>query len=418
MRWRVNDISGEKKTVAKNYGALVILQSLNYLLPLLIIPFLERRLGLEKFGLFVLSQYLMGFCVAAADFGFNVTATRQVSIIKSQNQDYSQVYFQVFWARMLLLFVVFACLCIFIFSFERFRVEWAFYLISYGAVVGQTVLPDWFFQGIENMRLLTVVNVGAKVLFTVLLFLFIQSPADYYFVPVFNSVGFLSAGIICFVISMRYVRWQGPNFKQGMEFYKESSQVFVSNIASQLSYAANGLILGFVAGDAVVGIYGAFDKLIIAAKKMYIPMYQAIYPFLARKEVKQMIKFTKGLIPVVAGIGTIGLMIVVFAGEWILDLLFEDPAIVENVLLFRWMGIIVLLAGLSLLFHSLYAPARRLFKNRMWMMIISGIFNVVLSLILVPIYGLAGTVTAFIATESILLLLATYYYLTDTREHA
>lgn len=143
-------LSGEQKTVAKNYGALVVLQGLNYLLPLLIIPFLERQLGLEKFGLVMLAQYLMAFCVAFADFGFNVTATREISILKAEKGDYSSVYFKVFWARMILLVVVFILLSIIIFSIPRFSVEWHIYLLSYGAVIGQTLLPDWFFQGIEK----------------------------------------------------------------------------------------------------------------------------------------------------------------------------------------------------------------------------------------------------------------------------
>ncbi len=99
--------SGEEKTVAKNYGALTVLQALNYILPFLIIPFLERTLGLERFGLVMLAQYLMAFCVAAADFGFTTTATREISILKAKNADYSDIYFKVFWARIFLLIIIY-----------------------------------------------------------------------------------------------------------------------------------------------------------------------------------------------------------------------------------------------------------------------------------------------------------------------
>jgi O-antigen/teichoic acid export membrane protein len=197
--------SREEKTVAKNYGALTILQALNYLLPFLIIPFLERQLGLEKFGLIMLAQYLMAFCIAAADFGFSTTATREISLIREKKGDYSTVYFKVFWARIILLFLVFLVLCLFVFSIERFRVEWPIYLLSYGIVIGQTILGDWFFQGIERMQLLTIINAFAKILFTVLLFVFISSPTDYMYVPIFNSIGFLVAGIIMFTLSLKYV---------------------------------------------------------------------------------------------------------------------------------------------------------------------------------------------------------------------
>ncbi|PPK96703.1 PST family polysaccharide transporter [Nonlabens xylanidelens] len=410
-------LSSEQKTIAKNYSSLVVLQGLNYILPLLIIPFLERQLGLEKFGLVMLAQYLMAFCVAAADFGFNVTATREISIIKSQGGDYSTVYFKVFWARMILLILVFGLLSLVVFSVPRFSIEWHIYLLSYGAVIGQTLLPDWFFQGIEKMRLLTVVNVVAKVLFTILLFVFITAPSDYFYVPIFNSIGFLTAGIFTFLLSMKYVKWQWPNFKESQEFYKESFQVFTSNIASQLSYAANGVILGIFAGDAVVGIFSAFDKLIIAAKKMFLPFYQAMYPYMARKSFSEKKQMMKKLIPIVAFVGLIGVVVILLIGDWIIEFLYNDVTIYKNTYLFKWMSIIAFFTGLSSLFQALYAPARKLFKNRMMMMIIAGVFNITLSLIIVPYLGLKGTIIAAIGTEAILLVLASYFYRSDIIRH-
>jgi PST family polysaccharide transporter len=411
-------LSGEKKTVAKNYSALIVLQGFTYLLPLLIIPFLQRRLGLEYFGLVMFAQYLMAFCVAASDFGFNVTATREISVLRSQGADYSKIYFKVFWARTILLVLVFCFLCILVFSVPRFRVEWQMYLLSYGAVVGQTLLPDWFFQGIEKMRLLTIVNVCAKLIFTLILFVFIESASDYLLVPVFNSIGFLISGVVMFVLSLKYVTWQWPDFNDSKEFYKESFQVFISNLASQMSYAANGLILGFFAGNAIVGIYGAFDKLIIAVKKMYIPLYQAIYPFLARKDTAEKIRLVHTLIPIVAAVGALITLGIVFLGPWFIDFYYEDIEISANSYLFQWMGLIAFFTGLSLLFHSLYAPARKLFKQRMSMMLIAGVFNVLFSLIMVSLYGLIGTVIAFITTEAILLILAVYFFTKDVRANA
>lgn len=134
------------------------------------------------------------------------------------------------------------------------------------------------------MRLLTVINVIAKLIFTILLFVFISQPADYTFVPVFNSIGFLVAGFVTFFLSMKYVTWQWPNFKESKEFYKESFQIFISNIASQLSNAANGgVILGFFGGDAIVGVFSAFDKLIIAAKKNVLTILSSNVSLLSKK---------------------------------------------------------------------------------------------------------------------------------------
>ncbi|MGJ8683039.1 MAG: oligosaccharide flippase family protein [Nonlabens sp.] len=411
-------LSGEEKTVAKNYGALVVLQGLNYLLPLLIIPFLERQLGLEKFGLVMLAQYLMVFCVVSTDFGFNLTATREIAMIKSQNGDYSKIYFKVFWARMILLVIVFLILMVVVFSFDRFSQNWAVYLLSYGVVIGQAIFPVWFFQGIEKMRLITIINVIAKVIFTVLLFLFITGPDDFMNVPVFNSIGFITAGIISFIISLKYVSWQWPDFKGTREFYKESFQVFSSNVASQISVAANGLILGFFAGDAIVGVYSAFEKLILAAKNMYVPIYQAIYPYMSRKELVEKRMMMKKLIPAIMGLGILGYAIIFFLGDWIIEVLYRDERIIENIELFKILGLIALFSGLSMLFNVLYAPARKLFKSRLQIMIIGAVFNLIMSFIFVPLYGLKATVIVATSTELVLLICAAVYYKKDLKYNA
>jgi O-antigen/teichoic acid export membrane protein len=409
--------SGEEKTVVKNYGALVVLQALNYLLPLLIIPFLEGQLGLEKFGLVMLAQYLMVFCVVSTDFGFNLTATREISLIKSQNGDYSKIYFKVFWARMILLVVVFVILMAVVFSFDRFSQNWAVYLLSYGVVIGQAIFPVWFFQGIEKMRLITIINVLAKVIFTVLLFLFITGPEDFINVPIFNSIGFITAGIISFIISLKYVSWQWPDFKGTKAFYKESFQVFSSNVASQISVAANGLILGYFAGDAAVGIYSAFEKLILAAKNMYVPIFQALYPYMSRKNLMEKRAMMRKLIPIIAGIGFLGYAIIYFLGDWIIEFLYKDQRIIENSDLFRVLGLIAVFSGLSMLFNVLYAPARKLFKSRMQIMIIAALFNLAVSFIFVPVYGLKATVFTAVSTELLLLITATFYYCRDLKSH-
>jgi len=402
--------SGEEKTVAKNYGALVVLQGLNYLLPLLIIPFLEHQLGLQKFGLVMFAQSLMVFFVLITDFGFNITATREIAILKTEGKDFSEVYFRVFWARLALVFLCFLLLVTLVFSFDKFRIHWELYLLSYGVVIGQAIFPVWFFQGIEKMRLITVVNVVAKVIFTVLLFFFINSPDDYIQVPLFNSIGFIIAGILSLILSLKYVTWQKPDFYEGLSFYKESSHMFVSNLAASLYTSLNTFLLGIFGGDAMVGIYAAFEKLILASKNMFIPIYQSVYPYMSRKSGKEMNQLMKKLLLVVTVLGVLVSLVFIILGEWILDLLFKDPQIVENAYLFKIMSSIALFSGLNMLYNVLYLPATKQFKKLMKIMIAAGIFNALLSLIIVPIYKIEGTVIAVVTTEFLLVLAAAFLY--------
>ena len=70
----------ETHTILSNFFSLTILQVANYILPLIILPFLVRVLDLENFGIVMFSQALITFIVIAVDFGFDISGTREISI--------------------------------------------------------------------------------------------------------------------------------------------------------------------------------------------------------------------------------------------------------------------------------------------------------------------------------------------------
>ena len=68
----------EKKIIVKNYIALLFIQGANFILPLIILPYLVRVLGSEKFGLVMIAQSVAIFLTIIVDFGFNISATKEV----------------------------------------------------------------------------------------------------------------------------------------------------------------------------------------------------------------------------------------------------------------------------------------------------------------------------------------------------
>ena len=70
------------RLIIKSIGALGVLQMTNYLVPILVIPLLLSRVGLESYGTIVLAQGIMNFAVAIADFGLNLTGTRLISLAR------------------------------------------------------------------------------------------------------------------------------------------------------------------------------------------------------------------------------------------------------------------------------------------------------------------------------------------------
>jgi len=71
----------DKKRLLSNFFSLSVLQIFTYILPLLTLPYLVRVLGVEKFGLVMFAQAFMMLFNLLVEYGFILSATREVSIL-------------------------------------------------------------------------------------------------------------------------------------------------------------------------------------------------------------------------------------------------------------------------------------------------------------------------------------------------
>jgi len=400
----------EKKVLANNYLSLLVLQAANYLLPLLILPFLVRVLGTDKFGLVMFAQSLAVFLTVFVDFGFNLSGTREISLARDDKNKLSEIFNAIMIVKLLLIVVAFGILYIIVNVFTRFSIDKNVYLLSFGIVIGQALFPVWFFQGIEKMKFVTIVNISAKLIFTLLVFILIRSESDYIYVPVYNSLGFIIAGLLGFILCFKYVNLTLPRYSLVKRLVYESSSLFVSNFATTLYTSSNVFILGLFTGNTIVGVYSSMEKLILAVKNVYIPLYQAMYPWLSKQADKVKTDKIKKMAPFVLVSGILITAIILIFGKFILNIIYDDKLINSYIAIFNILSFIAIFSGLNMLYNALYLPAIKKYKLRMNIMIVGGVVNLLVSLYLVKLYGIYGTAISVTFTEFLLLLLGYRYF--------
>ena len=278
-------LNNEKsRTVVGNYISLLLIQGANIVLPLLTLPYLIRTIGTERFGLVMIAQAIGVFLTIMVDFGFNLSATREVALLRNNKEKLSQLYWNVFYIKFALTLIAFIIVLFLVTTISRFKAESLIYILSFGMVLGQTIFPTWFFQGIEKMKVITFINVLAKIIFTASIFIFILSPLDYQLVPLFHGGGFILAGVIGFMYSLKHVDFKKPDYKGIKILIKDSSSLFVSNFATSLYTSGNTFILGMLGGDAIAGIYSSMEKLVLALKKCFYSVVSSYIPLVVYKK--------------------------------------------------------------------------------------------------------------------------------------
>ena len=275
----------DKKRLLSNFFSLSILQTFTYILPLLTLPYLVRVLGSEKFGLVVFAQAFIIFFNILVDYGFNLSATREISVNRENKEKLTEIFSSVMSIKFILIGISFTILSIIIFSFEKFSNNIDLYYLTFLWVIGQALFPIWYFQGLEKMKYITIVNITSKLIFTIAIFIFIQNETDYILVPILNGLGFIIGGILSLWIVHKDFnqKFQIQSFKILIMYFKDSSQFFLSRLSSVGYSNVNTFLAGILLSPVFVTYYYLADKAVSVILTLFSPIVQTIYPYLAKK---------------------------------------------------------------------------------------------------------------------------------------
>jgi PST family polysaccharide transporter len=393
----------EKKRLATNIFSLGVLQGANYILPLLTMPYLVRVLGPEYFGLLAFATATIAYFIMITDYGFNLSATRQISIHRDDLAKVNEIFSSVVMIKFALMIISFGLLSLLVFSFQKFSQHWEVYFITFGMVIGQVLFPVWLFQGMERMKYITYLHVGAKAFFTVCIFIFVQEQEDYLLVPLLTALGFIVAGIWSLYLAKKQFSvsfsWQSIETIQFQ--LAEGWHVFLSSMAISLYTVSTVFILGLFTNNTVVGYFAAADKIIQAVKGLYAPVSQAIYPLIGKKmnENKQAGLEFIGKVTWVVGSGMFVISLTLFLlAEPIVNYLLGGQY-QQSILLVQIMAFLPFIIALSNIYGiqtMLNLGYKQAFSQ---ILVVAAIIGVGLSFTLVPHYQDLGTAITLLIVE-------------------
>ncbi len=295
-------LSATNKKLLSNFLSLAILRGSTYILPLLTLPYLIRVLGAEKFGLVMFAQAFVMFFNILVDYGFNLTATRNISIHRSNLTKVSEIFHAVYAIKILFLFLSFLIMSAIVFSFSRFSNDWELYFVSFGLVIGQAMFPTWFFQGMEKMKFITYLTIISKVIFTLLIFILVKEQSDYILVPIINALGMLVAGALSMFIVYKtfMIPFLLPSIQKVTIELKEGFYIFIASFQSSILANSGIFVLGLFQDNTTVGYYAAIEKLAKGILGLFSPITQTLYPHTSKalkeskeKGTKLIVKFGK-----------------------------------------------------------------------------------------------------------------------------
>lgn len=393
----------EKRTLLGNFISLSALQGINYILPLITVPYLVRVLGPEKFGLIAFAQAFIVYFAMITDYGFNLSATRKISIYRENKKKISEIFSSVIFIKFSFMLISFLVLAGLIFAIPKFRSDWLIYFLTFCMIIGNVLFPIWFFQGMERMKYITFLNLLAKAIFTVAIFIFIRERADYLYVPLINSLGFITAGILSlWIVGKNFeVKLKIPSLDLLIEELRDGWHIFISTVGISLYTVTSTFILGLFTNNTIVGYYSAAEKLIMAVQGLLDPVSQTIYPYiskLASESQERALNFIrKSMILVGAGGFLISLAIFTFATSIINIVLGIQYQ--ESIIVFKILAFLPFIVGLSNIFGIQTMLTFNMKEAFSKILISGGFLNIILAILLTPLYKHIGISISILTTE-------------------
>lgn len=390
------------KKIVANFFYLSILQVANYALPFVIIPHLIQVLGFEKIGIIYMAQALMTYLTMLTDYGFNLTATKFISLNKSSKIKVDYIFNAVISTKLFLLGLAFVILLILIAVVPLFHKEALLFFLSYALVIGSTLFPVWFFQGIEEMKYISIINFTSRIIFTVSIFFFINQKADYVRVNLLQGAGSLISTFLAFyIIARKYTVTSRFRVRYVKTQLNEGWHIFVSNLAISLYMYSNIFLLGIFADKTTLGFFGVADKCIQGMRQLLVVFYQVIYPkacAVAKESHLMFILFFKKVFYKFLLFVVFCSVCIFLLAPFITFLLTKSyqPQVVNLLRIMCFVPVVVALnipCNQSIIIYHIK-------KSYTVVIVIGTIINILSNLILARLFGAYGTATAIYITES------------------
>lgn len=264
---------------------LYFLQIFNTVLPLLTLPYITRVLSVHQYGVFSIAINLIAYLQVLVEYGFDMSATRKVALMEKDTKEYSFLFTSVMASRLLLLLIAFIGILLYLPFIKNDRVQQIAIIVLFLGVIGSALQQNWLFQGMQEMKYISIVNIISRTTSVSLIFTLVKEPSDLLVYCLLYSISPIISGVLGVLIvrnkfKIKFTRLSRVDV---IDELKDGWYVFTTSLSGKVFGAIGITFLGVFSDKEVVGIYSAIQKIPSMILLLWMPVGQVLYPVASRK---------------------------------------------------------------------------------------------------------------------------------------
>lgn len=268
-----------KSKQSKNFIIYGFGQAVNLVSPLLVVPYIVFVCGEEGLGKAGVGFSFALIAIVLIDYGSYINGTKEVAIHHANKAVLEEKFTTIYLSKLLLLLTVLLISSLIIFTVPFFQKDKLQLLLSLLIVVGQFINPTWFFQGIQNFKWISIINVLSKGIYVSSVFLLIKKPEDYIYINTLLGLGSILASSFGFLWIYNHYSFslKSASLPKALGLIKNEFSLTLSQLFFSFYQYAPIILISYVCGDFIAGQYRIIDQVIMIFRTYFQMFFNFIY---------------------------------------------------------------------------------------------------------------------------------------------
>ncbi len=390
------------KQAIQNLLALYGVQLANYILPFLTLPYLANVLGATGWGSLAIVQSLSQYLNLLVEYGFALSATREVARNQGQRRFLSQILADVLGAKLIL-----ATIAVLIaVAVARLVPNLGEDSMLLGAgvfwAIAAAFSPAWFFQGIERLRLVAALEVASRIAAVALIFMFVRSPSDAWRVLLIQGIGAAIASLISLMMAWREAGFALPSVRSSTRVIWAGGHMFFFRAAVSLYTVGNAFLLGLFVPPQQVAYFAGAERVVKALISLLDPLTRIIFPrlsYLISNSPASASKLSRKAIAFMSMSGIVLAVLVLISAPAITRIVLGSQ-FEEAIPVLRALALLIPLIAISNALGVQWMLAMKMDQAFNTIILTAGILNLCLALLIVPRFSYMGMAYVVVLVET------------------
>lgn len=250
------------QSVKVNYILNLINTGTQMLFPLITFPYVCRVIEADGIGQINFFQSIISYISLFTCLGIPMYAIREIARNRSDVVQMNRTAMEILLLHSMLTLVGYAIVAILCLTVPQIQVNIPLFLILSLTIFFTAIGCEWFYQGIEDFKYITIRGLIIKTVSVVLLFIFVKSKTDLLYYGCYTVFGVLGGNIFNFFRLRKYIHRENIIFSELhiKRHIKPVLKVFSFSVVTSIYLQLNTVLLGFLKNALAVGYFAAATK--------------------------------------------------------------------------------------------------------------------------------------------------------------